>query len=187
MQNENELAQLRSLIEDSVGKKMTSPSDFQFLSGVIAARCRETLGVTTLKRLWGYIEGYDTIRESTLNLLARCVGFHSWEDYLTQYAAGGESSKMVFGKTLLSEQLPAEALLQISWAPDRQCIFKHCSNGDFVVIESRNSKLKVGDTFHCQYFIVGQPLYLSHLQQQDKKTEMFVVGNKVGISELRVL
>ena len=69
---ENNIMLLRQMVEESVSRKMKTPADFQFLTGVIQERCRETLGVTTLKRIWGYIDGYDTLRFSTLSLLARC-------------------------------------------------------------------------------------------------------------------
>ena len=50
--NETEILQLREMVEESVSRKMKTPADFQFLTGVIQERCKETLGVTTLKRIW---------------------------------------------------------------------------------------------------------------------------------------
>ena len=63
---ETEILLLREMVEESVARKMKAPADFQFLTGVIQERCKETLGVTTLKRIWGYIDGYNTTRYSTL-------------------------------------------------------------------------------------------------------------------------
>ena len=51
-QKENDILILRKMVEDSVARKMKTPADFQFLTGVIQERCKETLGVTTLKRIW---------------------------------------------------------------------------------------------------------------------------------------
>ena len=96
-QYENEILILKDMIEQSVSRKIQTPADFQFLTGVIQERCKETLGVTTLKRLWGYIEGYDTTRVSTLSILARAVGFRDWDDFLANYQQDGESSQWVFG------------------------------------------------------------------------------------------
>lgn len=80
--NKNDILILRKMVEDSVSRKIKTPADFQFLTGVIQERCKETLGVTTLKRLWGYVDGYDSTRYSTLSVLARCVGFRDWDDFL---------------------------------------------------------------------------------------------------------
>lgn len=187
MQNEKEITALRSLIEESAGKKMVSPADFQFLSELIAQRCHETLGITTLKRIWGYIEGYNTIRNSTLSILARVVGFHDWQDFLTNYNNGSESSHIILGEILYAEQISENALVQVCWAPDRKCIFKHISNGNFIVVESINSKLTANDTFHCTFFAKGQPLYIDNFVHDNKAPTLFVVGNKGGLSDIRIL
>ena len=60
-----EIASLRLDIEQSVKRKIRTPYDFEFLSGVIWERLHENISPTTLKRLWGYIEGADTTRRTT--------------------------------------------------------------------------------------------------------------------------
>ena len=153
---------------------MKTPADFQFLTGVIQERCKETLGVTTLKRIWGYIDGYDTTRYSTLSVLARCVGFHDWDDFLANHGRSGESSNLVLGRA-------------IAWAPDRRVLLKYLGEGSFVVVESENSKLKPGDTFHCSCFIIGEPLYLDDFVRDGNPPTLFVVGNKGGLTEARLV
>ncbi len=45
-----EIVALRNIIEQSVEKVMKTPSDFDFLSGVIWERLHEYISPTTLKR-----------------------------------------------------------------------------------------------------------------------------------------
>ena len=59
------IASLRLDIEQSVKRKIRTPYDFEFLSGVIWERLHENISPTTLKRLWGYIDGADTTRRTT--------------------------------------------------------------------------------------------------------------------------
>ncbi|MBR4565299.1 MAG: hypothetical protein IKO26_12685 [Paludibacteraceae bacterium] len=47
-----EIASLRLDIEQSVKRKIRTPYDFEFLSGVIWERLHENISPTTLKRLW---------------------------------------------------------------------------------------------------------------------------------------
>ena len=61
-----EISELKKRIEKSLKRKMKTPTDFIFLSGAVFERTRETMSPTTLKRLWGYIEGADQTRNSTL-------------------------------------------------------------------------------------------------------------------------
>lgn len=141
-ENELEIVLLRNMIETSVSRKMKTPADFQFLTGVIQERCRETLGVTTLKRVWGYVDGYDTMRFSTLSILARCVGFRDWEDFLENHSRSGDSSNVVLGRSIATSELAVDSTMTITWAPDRRVLIRHLGNGNFVVLESANSKLK---------------------------------------------
>lgn len=57
-----EIASLRQDIEQPVKRKIRTPYDFEFLSGAIWERLHENISPTTLKRLWGYIDGADTTR-----------------------------------------------------------------------------------------------------------------------------
>lgn len=187
MQYEKEIIILKNMVEESVGRKISTPADFAFLSGIIAERCKETLGITTLKRIWGYVEGYDTTRNSTLSILARSVGFHDWDDFLSNYDSDVESSHLVIGQTFSANQLRVGDSILVTWAPDRRCTFYHCGEGQFRVTSTENSKLRVGDTFHCPYFVIGQPLYLDNFVRDNKPPTLFVIGNKGGISECHIL
>ena len=183
-ENELEIVLLRNMIETSVSRKMKTPADFQFLTGVIQERCRETLGVTTLKRIWGYVDGYDTMRFSTLSILARCVGFRDWEDFLENHSRSGDSSNVVLGRSIATSELAVDSTMTITWAPDRRVLIRHLGNGNFVVLESANSKLKPTDTFHCSYFIIGEPLYLDNYVHGNNPPTLFMVGNKGGITDV---
>ena len=72
---------LLQAVEEAVGRKMQTPKDFEFLSACIFQRLNETVSVSTLKRLWGYTTQYSSTRPTTLNLLARFVGFDSYEAF----------------------------------------------------------------------------------------------------------
>lgn len=182
--DDNNILILRKMVEESVSRPMKTPADFQFLTGVIQERCKETLGVTTLKRIWGYIDGYDTVRYSTLSVLARCVGFHDWDDFVAHHDRDGETSQMVFGRTLYAADIEVGGQLRIAWAPDRRVLLEHLGDGSFRVLAAENSKLKVGDTFHCSCFILGQPLYLDNFVRDDNAPTLFVVGNKGGLTQM---
>ncbi len=183
--NETDILQLRQMVEESVSRKMKTPADFQFLTGIIQERCKETLGVTTLKRIWGYIDGYDTTRYSTLSVLARCVGFRDWDDFLANHNRNGESSNPVLGLSLFPKDIPVGGVVFIAWAPDRRVTLEYLGDSRFEVLKSENSKLKAGDTFHCTCFIIGEPLYLDDYVRDGKAPTLFVVGNKGGLTEVR--
>ena len=54
---------------------MKSARDFDFLAEAINEKLHQTVSTSTLKRFWGYLPQYATIRTSTLDLLAQFVDY----------------------------------------------------------------------------------------------------------------
>ena len=80
-QQEQALARLREVIEETVGRKMKTPKDFDFLAEQIFDKLHETVSPTTLKRIWGYLSEPSTPRLSTLDILAQFVDYKDWEAF----------------------------------------------------------------------------------------------------------
>ena len=178
-----EILELRKRIEDDVKRNMKTPADFIFLSGAIWERTHETMSPTTLKRLWGYIDGADTTRNCTLNILSKFLGFNDWDDFLANIGQDN-GSDYVKSQHLKVEDLAVGDHVSVSWKPNRRCTFRYLGDYRFIVEKSENSKLKVGNTFSCGLFILGEPLYLNDLVQDNNPPVAFVVGNKDGICEI---
>ena len=102
-----EILSLRQDMEREVKRKIRTPYDFEFLAGVIWERLHENISPTTLKRLWGYIDGADTTRRTTLCLLSQFLGYADWETYLQALALRSEVESNAFegeGIRLLKEK-----------------------------------------------------------------------------------
>ena len=179
---------LRQLVEESADHRIETSNDFIFLSGEIQGRLKETLSASTLKRLWGYVDGYASVRPSTLDILARFVGFPDWETFVSDYCEveGVQSSHRVVGNSLYAKDLNIGAQMKIAWNPNRSCLIKYLGNSLFEVITSENAKLKPSDRFLCQRFTLNQPLYVELLTKEGN-TELFVMGNKGGLTGLKLL
>ena len=180
-----EILELRKRIEDDVKRKMKTPADFSFLSGAIWERTHETMSPTTLKRLWGYIDGADTTRNCTLNILSKFLGFNDWDGFLENIGQDN-GSDFVKSQHIKVEDLSVGDHVMVSWKPNRRCTFRYLGDYKFIVEKAENSKLKVGNTFSCSLFILGEPLYINDLIQKDNPPVAFVVGNKDGLTELSI-
>lgn len=183
---DREIAVLRQMIEQSIGRSIITPADFAFLRETIAVRCQDMLSDSTLKRIWGYVKGYSSTNVATLSLLARCVGFRNWQDFLQHHDFHSNTSHYVLSNSLYVNDIVNDATVLVTWQPDRRCRFLHLGEGHFKVTESVNSKLQVGDTFHCGCFIVGQPLYLYDFRHGDEPASIFVVGKQGGLGEVKI-
>ena len=180
-----EISELKQQIEESVGRKMKTSNDFTFLSGMIWERTRDNLSASTLKRIWGYVDGPDTTRNSTLEILSKFLGFKDWDGFL-EHIGQDNGSNQVKSQHVKTEDLSVGDLVSVSWKPNRRCTFRYLGDYRFIIEQAENSKLKVGNTFRCGLFIQGEPLYLSDLVQSNNPPVAFVVGNRDGLCEVNL-
>lgn len=178
-----EIQELLKRIEEHTDFKPKSPADFNQLSDIIWENTHEQLSASTLKRLWGYFKGVGTIRNSTLVILAKYLGFKDWEEFL-EHLNQENGSDPVLSPLVKAEDLSVGDRITVSWKPNRRCTFRYLGNQQFIVETAENSKLKAGNTFSCSVFILGAPLYLTDLVQDDKAPVTFVAGKKDGLSEV---
>lgn len=184
-----EIYELRLRIEASIKRKIETPADFDFLRGIIWERTHEQISTSTLKRLWGYVDGVDNARNSTLNVLSKALGYENWDAFILKLKSENvDNSDLVMSESMSSGDLKIGDRLMIAWQPNRVCRLKYLGDNQFEVMESQNSKLKVGDTFRCGLFILGEPVYINDLRQNNGTGEpkLFVIGNKSGLTKLRV-
>ena len=82
MKDQSEYIQLlRTSIEDNVGYKLRTPKDFDTLSDAILEKTKQRVSSSTLKRLWGYRSDTTIPRPSTLDTLARFVGYDNFKAF----------------------------------------------------------------------------------------------------------
>ena len=178
---------LRQLVEESADHAIATSNDFIFLSGEIRGRLNENLSVSTLKRLWGYVDGYASVRQSALDILARFVGFPDWETFVSDYCEveSVQSSHSVVSESLFAKDLNVGDNVEIRWNPNRRLLLNYLGDNMFTIKESENAKLKVGDRFLCQRFILNQPLFVDVLGNEGQ-TAVFVMGNKGGLTKIAI-
>lgn len=181
-----EIQELKKQVEDRLRRKMKTPNDFIFLSGAIWERTHEMISPTTLKRLWGYIDGADETRSSTLDILSRLLGFQDWDEFLVHLDPNSGSDPILSFHISVDELIPGDRV-SVSWKPNRRCIFHYLGDAKFIVEKADNSKLKAGDTFSAILFIQHEPLYMNNLVQGHNPPVPFVVGNRDGLCELELI
>ena len=187
-----EITTLRMDIEHEVKRKIRTPYDFEFLAGVIWERLHENISPTTLKRLWGYIDGADTTRRTTLCLLSQFLGFDDWEAYVASLATRTDIESAAFeGEGIHINDLQPGDRVEVTWLPNRRCVFRYEGEAHFIVEEAANAKLHVGDSFDTTCFLVGKPMYLDNLQRDEvpstKESVSYVAGSKNGLNSVKLV
>lgn len=84
------ILQLRDAIEQQTGRYPSTPKDFDCLAADIYEQLHESVSASTLKRVWGYVDSDSTPRITTLNVLAKFIGYSNWHDFCNSKDEEGE-------------------------------------------------------------------------------------------------
>ena len=179
---QEEYKALCEAVEQKSGKKMLTPVDFEWLEEKIENKVKEQVSASTLMRVWGYRKGVST-RQSTLDILARYLGYPDYVTFCQSAPAKDDEpqSDEVVSRHLRTQDLQAGQQIVLTWQPDRRCVVELQQDKCFEVIEAEQTKLSVGDTFECDIFIEGEPLYMSQLVHEGRLPMVYVAGKKSGI------
>lgn len=179
------VAALRQAVEQKLKRRMLSPADFDWLSDEIERLTHQHVGVSTLKRIWGYIadKGDDYLPGiATVRILAAVAGFTNYEAFIDSLTDEEVQSEEYSGEALRCKTLPTEAIVSLEWNPNRQCRMRHLGNCRFEVIASVNAKIHVGDTVTCHQIVAGAPLCLDNIcRQGEKKPLSYIAGSRTGV------
>lgn len=157
---------MREAIEKKAGHKMETAYDFEWLAEEVENHTHEVVGINTLKRMWGYFTGEPVkTRHGTLDVLAKYLGFTDYDMFCLSVDPENknESSEFVFSQHIETKKLDVGHRVNIRWLPDRKLVVEHRGGGKFIVLESVNSKLSVGDTFECPMMIESEQLFVGNL------------------------
>ena len=185
MNHSPEIKSLRSDLEQRVGQQLQSPADFQLLIQQIWEKNHAVLSLSTIKRLWGYVESNGAPRLSTLNTLAKFLDFTDWNAYLVALEQrGGTESAMFTGECIQTADLQAGDRIAVAWQPNRQCTFRYIGDNQFIVEESKNAKLQRCTTFSAVRFTIGHPMYLDNILLADGTRTSYVAGKRNGLTSV---
>ena len=155
-------------------------ADCEFLTLDIETVTGEHIGVNTMKRLLGFISDERQPRLSTLDVIARYLGYDCWETL----QALDDKSNSAFesdANEVRSCELCAGQRVAISYLPDRRLLLEYTGNGAYRVMESENSKLMAGDELWLTHLVKGYPLLVSRVIRQGHDLGAFTAGKTQGI------
>lgn len=175
---------LKNATEETLGRKIQTPKDFEYLSKSIFFRLRTNVSSTTLKRMWGYLKENTQTRESTLNILSRFIGFNDWAEFCDKSQSEPNPSQqehILLKKKISSKELQPNQEIEINWFPNKWCRIKYLGEHSFIVNKSLNTKICENDTFQCYLLIEGEPMYLDNFVHDGLPPVTFVAGKERGI------
>jgi len=178
--------QIIQLLKTRSGNGLRQPSDCEYLSLDVESKTGVHIGATTLKRLLGFAHDERTPHVTTLDAIARYLGYAHWDE-LKAIEDKGNSDFDSTDDELRSADLQPEACVEITYLPDRMVRLQYLGNNHYRVVESQNSKLQVEDDVEILNFVLHHPLLVLNVCRQGKTLGQFTAGRVSGLSSAKVL
>ena len=174
---------IKEKIEQRLKRRINTPADCEALSKDIEAKTGEHLGVNTLKRLMGMLGTEVEPRQTTLNILAKYLGYTNW--LVLKLIANNEgNSDFDGGFRILPAQLKVGQVVRFTYDPDREVEVTYLGDEKFRVTDARRSKMMVGDILFAQQFVLGQPLICT-VERELKSLGTLTAGKLAGLTSLK--
>lgn len=178
------LTSVIKMLSEKSGYSLRYSSDCERLAIDIEVVTGERLGNTTMKRMLGFT-GEDTCpRLSSLDIIARYLGFTDY-DHLLQHINNTGESDFVSVADIDAKSIHAGDIIKIEYSPNRHVDFTALGECRFCVSVSHNSKLRVGDVVEVRQFAKGFPLICSSVEHGGTLLGSFVAGKIDGLTSLK--
>jgi len=174
------------LLKRKCGSDLRQPSDCEILSLDIESKTGVHIGATTLKRLVGFAQDERTPHASTLDAIARYLGYAHWEE-LSKIEDSGNSDFDAPDDEIRSADLQPGACLEITYLPDRRLTLEYLGDNRYRVTASENSKLQKGDKVEIHHFVLHHPLLIVNVWRAGESLGQFTAGRVSGLSSIKVL
>lgn len=179
-----DLETLTQLLESTMKHSLCTAADCEFLAHDIESKTGEHVGVNTIKRMIGMLADERQPRETTLNVLAKYLGFTDWAT-LKEVERNSNSAFSASDVDINASELKVGSKIHFSYLPDRDVTIVYRGNSQFVVEQSVNSKLHADDVLMLSHIVDGYPLIVDEVQRDGKSLGAFTAGIATGISDVK--
>lgn len=153
---------LLQIVAQTFGTTPHTPTDFVALASAVQESTGRTIGLSTLKRLWGYIKDQTGTTYSTLSLLSRYTGYSDWDSFCRFASLITDEQKSGFSKESIIESrlVAVGTTISIRLGATKHCTLKKINEPDgYTVTEGGNIKLREGDTVRVACMAIGRPFF----------------------------
>ncbi len=162
------------------------PSDCELLSLDIQSKTGVRIGATTLKRLLGFAQDERQPHTSTLDAIARYLGFAHWDELTAIEDKGNSDFDTAIGE-VRSADLQVGSEVEVTYLPDRCVVFSYEGDNRYKVVRSENSKLQAGDEVEILNFVLHHPLLVMQVWRDGSQLGQFTAGRVSGLSSVRLV
>ena len=175
---------IKNKVEDKYGSKIKYPVECDALAQDVSRVTGRSISSSTIKRLWGFIEGATTARSYTLDTVAEYCGSSSFDDLIKSFDPNMDKSKTELTK-LTAAELDNDAILEFRIGESENVQIQRDENQLFTVVSCNCESLDVGQTISFSETEVGFPLFIKCHGQGS--TASLILGKLSGVTALKII
>ena len=185
MVNDNEI--LRR-IKAKAGIDMTKSGDFEILAQAIKDSTNESLGVNTLKRLFGYKTTKVVPRLSTMDVIAQYLDCADYESLIKDLGEDADISMFTPIDSIEVKDLEKGTQVRISYDPNRIFFLTYLGDMEFIVNEVEGSKnILKGDVLTITQLAVGHRLVVVHVNRNGESLGSYEAAKFKGLKSVEIV
>lgn len=174
-------------IEERYGKKLVYSTDVESLCEHIFETTKERLGVSTLKRMFGFVGQKVEPRTSSMDIIAQYCGYPNYELMAKDMGEDTEISDFSPVDEVVANEIPEGTMIQVSYEPARILVLTYIGNGWFIVNESQKSKLIKGDKIRASHLTKGFKLLASDVMREGRSLGPYTAAKEGGLTSVEII
>ena len=147
---------------------------------------------TTVKRMFGLVgkdspERNRTPHNSTMDIVAKWLGYNSYKELLQEIGEGDFSSEFTSMQTIEVSKLKEGTQIQFQYEPARVVVMTYIGEGEFLINESKNSKLIKGDRIRLTHLVLNQELIVNEVVRDGRSIGGYRGAKNGGLTSLEII
>lgn len=167
---------------------MRSSADFEVLVQSIKDTTNDYLGVNTLKRIFGYNAERVVPRISTMDVIAKYIGYSSYHSLIKDLGEDADISLFTSTDCLEVQTLERGVQVRIVYDPNRELILSYLGDFNFVVSKVRGSRNIIeGDRLTITQLAVGHRFVTSHVVRNGEDLGAYESAKLHGLERIEII
>ena len=173
------------MLSRRAGYDVATPHGAEQLQKEMEALTGDRLSVNTLKRLVGILPYEGDQRASTLDIVAKYLGFRDAKE-LQAFVDGKVSDFTMPPNYIDLPALNPDVTVVMEWAPGRRITMRRLSDGRYILTEAINSKLREGDILDIGVAAEGLPLMAREVMRNGVSLGPYIAAREGGVTKVEI-
>ncbi len=172
-------------IEETFGERIVASGQCAAVAEDIFQKTKEVVGETSVQRWFGLVSDHDRRQlRSTLDIIARYVGYGSWELLHSDIEHDVEISQFAALQCVTTDSLTAGTQIRITYQPGRLVLMTYLGGGTFIVNEAERCKLRRGDRLRISQLAIGFELIVTDVERDGLSLGPYEAAKLGGLTSI---